>query len=385
AGPESGPANFKFVLAHEIGHCFLMQNIPNYVPATEWVYTVDWWDESGAEFLAAQIYPRVNREYAYAGAFDLDGIRWPQPYRAYVVLQHYANTHSVAEVIALLEWFHVVGKVADRDDTDGLFRFFNAIYDHPSFGDFYHDFAVTHYRSRVQDAGGGAIPREAYVDSHWSVRLAGESGVVPIALVPANRLVLGYLTVPAGYDAHLGPPEGSPKRHYQSLFENGRYLEGWEREARVGGNCEHDSEAMVFLTHHFETGMTGLQMPYTLEKKCPCGDQEISDCCMKPRTSDLQPGHDHRPYYQGPDPIQAKAACLMACQDRCWCRNQHMWSFEPVTKSECDDYYPNGSVVFVPGVPTKCQGMTHPDRRRPPPPKKDVLAVHCATLCAEQC
>jgi hypothetical protein len=76
---------------------------------------------------------------------------------------------------------------------------------------------------------------------------------------------------------------------------------------------------------------------------------------------------------------------MMACQDACWCRNKSMWSFAAVSKDECDQYYPNGSKSIAPGVPTMCEGMTHPTRKRPPPAKKDVLDVHCGTVCAEEC
>ena len=385
AGPASGPESFKFVLAHEIGHCFLMENIPNYELQTEWEYTVDWWDESGAEFLAAQVYPTLNLEFSQAGAFDLDQIRWPQAYRAVVLLQHYANTTNNQKVIALLEWFHEIGKVTPTDGAEALYAFFDAIYEDPHFGEFYHDFVVTHYQSQVQDPGGGTMPREAYVDTLWSQALAGESGTVAIPPAPANRLVLGELTIPAGYEVQLTPPGGSGKRHYQTLLENGRFIKDWTESATFAGNCEYETQAWVLLTHHAEIELKGLEMSYRLEELGSCGEPEIEEDCMKPRTSDLQPDHDHRPYYEGPDPIRAKAACLMACQDACWCRNKHMWSFEPVTKDECDAYYPNGDISIAPGVPTKCQGMTHPDRRRPAPPKKDVLDVHCGTLCADQC
>jgi hypothetical protein len=384
-GPAGESDYFKFVLAHEIGHCFLMENVNNYVPATEWTYTVDWWDESGAEFLAAQVYPRVNFEHARAGSFDLDQTRWLQPYRAVVLLQHYANTTSNQDVIRLLDWFHDIGKVTSADDADGLFGFFNAIYNDPDFGNFYHDFAVTHYRSQVEDPGGGKMPREADVTPLWSQRLVGESGTVSLRPIPANRLVIGELTIPAGYDARLTPPKGSPKRHQQTLLERNVYHQDWTNEVTAVGSCDGDAPAFVLMTHHLETEMAGLEISYTLEKKCPCGDQEITDCCMKPRTSDLQPDHDHRPYYVGPDPIRSKAACMMRCQDACWCRNKHMWSFDAVTKEECDAYYPDGTVRFAPNMPTKCEGMTHPSRTRPPPPKKDVLDVHCGTVCSEQC
>jgi hypothetical protein len=368
---------FRGTLAHEIGHCFLMENIPNYVPDTFWDITARWWDESGAEFLSAQVYPFIDHEFYYAGLFDMDGKRWLQTYTAYVVLQHYANQNDARAVMKLLEWFHQQGKEVRP--------FLDAIYNHPTFGDFYHDFVVTHYQTQVKDAGSGTIPREANVDNFFEQMLVPESGKVPIPLAPANRLVLVEMTIPSRYDLRLKPPTGSDKRHFETLWENGRFIQDWAGKVEVEGDCEYDTQARVLLTHHHETTIEGLEMEYWLDEKCPCGDETVQDCCRRPRTSDLQP-RPFRPYYEGSDPKGNWGACNDECKDACWCRNKNMWSFEPVSLTECNQYFPGGTEsIQHPTVSTLCEGMTHPSNRRIIA-KKDALQAYCAlTVCAEKC
>ena len=141
----------------------------------------------------------------------------------------------------------------------------------------------------------------------------------------------------------------------------------------------------MLLTHHHETEINGLEIEYWLDKKCPCGDEKITDCCMKPRTSDLQPAHDHRPYYKGPDPVQTWGACMKDCEDKCWCQREQMWSFEPTNLAECNQYWPKGTYRPHPSLPSVCEGMTDPRNRRPTA-KKDVLATFCTlTVCAQRC
>ena len=154
----------------------------------------------------------------------MDGGRWFQPYDSYVVLQHYANVHSPRAVIKLLTWFHEEGKTVEMEDVR---RFFDAIYHHPTFGDFYHDFAVTHYQSSVTDTGGGTIPSELYVENYLELMLVPESGKVLIPMAPANRLVLVQLTIPDPYDLRLTPPTGSDKRHFETLLANENFTRDW--------------------------------------------------------------------------------------------------------------------------------------------------------------
>ncbi len=231
--------HFKSTVAHEIGHCFLMENSPNYVPETR--RELDkWWDESGAVYLSAQVYRDLNHEFFEAGRFDLDGRRWLQPFNAYVVLQHYSNQHDREAVIELLTWFHEQGK-----DVRG---FLDALYNHETFGDFYHDFAVTHYRSQVGDPGGGTIPREMHVDNYLEQHLAPDTGTIFLKELLANRLNIVELTIPAGYDLRLDPPTGSPERYAKTLLESGNFSGDWNSTASISGSCDHDTQARVLLS-----------------------------------------------------------------------------------------------------------------------------------------
>lgn len=121
AGPRGGwglwrePSSrfFKGTVAHEIGHCFLMENIPNYTPRSYVAANAHWWDESGAEFLSSLVYKTLNHEHINARLFDLDGEPFTQPYTAYVLLQHYASRRSERAVIELLNRMH-----RQRSDAD---------------------------------------------------------------------------------------------------------------------------------------------------------------------------------------------------------------------------------------------------------------------------
>ena len=92
-GPQAGYGaygtdrpRFKSVMAHEIGHCFLMENLEGYSPDT-YTSMSRWWDESGAEFLMAFVYPTVDGV--------IDTVQW-EGYREGVDDVRYVTTLDAA-------------------------------------------------------------------------------------------------------------------------------------------------------------------------------------------------------------------------------------------------------------------------------------------------
>ena len=203
-GPQAGYGaygtdrpRFKSVMAHEIGHCFLMENLEGYSPDT-YTSMSRWWDESGAEFLMAFVYPTVDAEHPTALEFDLDGGTFDQAYKAHVMLQQYANVRGNEAVLPLLQEFH---------DKSGSVDQFVAFLDRAGLDAFFHDFAVSHYGENVNDPGGGTLPRESVTEPFDRLRLDEGTASFNVKEVRPYRLNEMELTIPKRTAVILEAPE----------------------------------------------------------------------------------------------------------------------------------------------------------------------------------
>ncbi|MDH3701347.1 MAG: hypothetical protein OEU46_08530 [Alphaproteobacteria bacterium] len=376
AGPRAGMVgwrsdrrSFKGSVAHEVGHCFLMENIPGYKPAT--ARAIDrWWDESGAEFLSALVYKDLNHEHGHAMNFDLDLWPFTQPYGAYVLLQHYANASGDQAVIKLLR------QMFRRRTETQLRAYLRSI----GFDAVFHDFAATHYRSRVADPGGGNIPREEVVGSRHIEDLSPSGSDVHLSAMNHSRLGIAELTIPAKYNLAISPPEHDSVRLHNSLLNGASLIANWNGQVRIGADCDNRRDIKLLITHLGDNALDDLHVSYrlTLEPECeerpPTPADEVA--CIKP-------GRKSNPANYG----SGLAGCMLRCADRCWCDNKPMWANRPVTLAECNAYYPGGTKSHVPTTGnTICGGIirSNPKRRRPTT-AKDVLGTHCQIKCSKQC
>jgi hypothetical protein len=274
AGPYGGIGSwredsrryFKSQVAHEIGHCFIMENIPGYTPDT-YIGSLDqWWDESGAEFLSSIVYPVLNHEHINALGFDLDGQIFTQPYHAYLVFQHYANKKGNRAVIDL---FQKIFRQRSEDQLRAYFR-------NTGFDAFFHDFAVTHYQARISDPGGGYAPRERVITEIHEETLIPPEGRITISGISPSRLNVAKVNIPARYDLTITPPSGGDNRYFKSLVNGNSLIMNWDREAEVVGDCHEPRIIHLLFTHLNDQDLADMTIRYKLEEK------EAEECDAPP-------------------------------------------------------------------------------------------------------
>ena len=261
----------RSVLAHEIGHCFLMENIPGYTPASSGIS--HWWDESGAEFLMGFVYPQDNIEHHTAVTFDMDGKTFVQAYDANVLLQHYANRHGNDEIIPLLTRFHTHSANAQQ---------FKDFLDSADLDDFYDDFSAMHFKSSVSDSGGGNVPAETEIIPFDTVRLKRDEGDIHIASVVPYRLNVLQLTLPEGFDVTLYRPDDGNDRYRATVSASGATRRDWAKGTRIPGNCHDELVFDVLFTSLSKGGVSNLNFNYrrTEATACRCEDEPPLDACL---------------------------------------------------------------------------------------------------------
>jgi len=279
-GPQAGygsygPAHrdtFKSTMAHEIGHCFLMENISGYSPETYGVLH-KWWDESGAEFLSAMVYPEMNHEHVPALKFDLDGTNFLQPYQAVVVLQHYANEHDNPAVLSLLERIH-----ANSSSLETLRSFL----ENAGLDEFYQDFTVVHFKNEVKDPGGGTMPVEAEVIPFDSLQLDEDEEPIQIGRLHPYRLNLLKLEIPMGYDVLFEEPADVNNTFRATVSVYGKKIRIGIDEATIKGNCDHSLKFPVLFTTLHTGGVDDIELHYRLKENrdCDCEDRGRIDACL---------------------------------------------------------------------------------------------------------
>ena len=98
--------------AHEIGHCFVMENVPDL--GTYYSGLNHWFDESVSEFLSSELYKNNDGEHQWAEDFDLDGKAFTQPYRAYSLWYYYARKYGKESVVRLMNELAALGSREQR-------------------------------------------------------------------------------------------------------------------------------------------------------------------------------------------------------------------------------------------------------------------------------
>ncbi len=299
AGPHGGfgswrdPSSqfFPGQVAHEIGHCFIMENIPNYSPNTYDCDLDNWWDESGAEFFSALVYPDLDHEHISAQRFDLDETKFTQPYAAYTLLQHYANVNGNDSVIPLLK---SIFQQRSENDLKSYFR-------QSGFDSLYHDFAVLHYQDEVLDAGSGYIPREAFVEIGLTETLERdyssdfvEAQDLEIPNIEPMQLFIAELTIPKRHNlSSIGyQPNNSEPIHGSILFDNGDTV-SIPLSEEIEGDCNTPKTIKVLLTHINDQAITNFNLRYLLSARVfSCPPLELDFChCLEVSYGQIEPSY----------------------------------------------------------------------------------------------
>lgn len=269
-GPSLRP-EFKSTIAHEIGHCFFMENFEDYNDlGTDFA---GWWDESGANYIMAQVYPAENIEYPDTLDFDLDQKDFFQEYSAVVLLQHYANKQDDAKVYEFLRTAWARGPTYED---------YTAYLDGSGLDSWFHDFNEKHYFSLVLDPGGGNMPRERNVLNIGEEQLKLGFGTFTVQRIKPHRLVMVGLKVPQGQSVIIEGPEDVNRTFHASILDIVQAYNDWPSGIEVEGYCDIDTNLRLMLTTLRPKGVESKQFKYQTRPNpdCDCEDYEIVDSCL---------------------------------------------------------------------------------------------------------
>lgn len=259
----------KIVFAHEIGHCFLMNNVKGHA-ATSPGYQ-RWWDESGSVYLSSLVYPTNNWEHRYSRAYSFNH-PFTQPYNAYVLLHYYALENNQAALLRLIQGLY------DNPSKANRLSFLRSI----NFGPFFHKFNYRFIRQEIPDAGGGTIPNNGWF-SFQSYPLKTLQNVIEFDEIFPEQANLFHLTIPAGYDAVLSPIENSALEVTIKAEGVGYYP--WATTLGVEGSCSEESSVALLITHLSQDPFKNTKLNYQLTPKTNCcegigGFTQAIDPCL---------------------------------------------------------------------------------------------------------
>jgi hypothetical protein len=268
---------YKQMIAHEVGHCFIMENIPGYSAATYSARNARWWDESAATYFSELVYPVMNQEHVSARRFDLDGAPFVQEYSAFILFDYLIDSPS--ELWQLLRKFH---NTTNPGELRALFRA-------NGWDRRFHDFVVDHYSSRVRDMGCGAggactYPREPNVEpAYLQALVEDEQYITPWSLLP-GLLNIAEVDIPAEYDLVL-PKSVETVRpgFYGSIVGGAPETKYWADGTTVTGSCDGDRTVLLALTHFGDADVTDMKIPFELVRRTcapSCSEDSVDRCLI---------------------------------------------------------------------------------------------------------
>lgn len=269
---------WKQVVAHEVGHCHIMENVPDYSHIT-YNENDKWWDESAAEWLGSLVFPEVNREVYSAEQFEMDAASFKQPYNAFLLFAHFANRNNNR-----MSW-NLIKSIAGQRSPADLAQFFKLA----SFHSFFHDFLVTHFEQKIVNLGGDFYPKESEVKFHESspLRFNHDETLLKLSQVREGRVNLYKVFVPKGYKVTLIPlsPASPVSVSVKKETDNWLLL---NRPLEFSSDCESESSLDLFVDHLQVDPIAELSFDYVVEKKADCAcriQQTRVDQCLLGRWS----------------------------------------------------------------------------------------------------
>gem|GEM_PF-4264013 len=281
AGPKGGVGTwrelstselYKGMLAHEIGHCFMHEQLKDlgFKSAAYTPSNAKWWFESAADFLSSIVYSPLNYEHFMAKKFDL-GAPFTQEYSASVLLTSYANSKGNQAVITLLRGIFF----ATKSHPERLYAYLKGI----GFDVNYHDFVVDHYLRQVPDLGGGFVPRKTDVQYITSTTLKEGEFTIDIPPLLPGRLSVVSLTVPEGMQATITAPDEEGLS--QSVVENYELThKNWTGTLSTEILCGPNPVEILFS--HLNDAPVNTRLTYTLTNHPEACQERISnhDRCL---------------------------------------------------------------------------------------------------------
>jgi hypothetical protein len=178
-------ANFKQVIAHEVGHCF---NGETFVDQRDLDYqTRKWWEEGVADYWSNFVYPQNNLEWRTLDRLtgkELATTIFDRTYDNAVFFQYLEEAMDVDGIDAVISNLPGSGGVGDQ---------LRAMASFPGMDETYHEFARVMADSQVFDTSGERVP---YRPVGWDLAVSGPTQVpFPVPAFGVRRL---HITLPPG-------------------------------------------------------------------------------------------------------------------------------------------------------------------------------------------
>lgn len=262
----------KQLVAHEIGHCFLMENIDGYTPATYSARNAHWWDESGAEIMGTFAYSMNNDEHRYARRYDLDGAQFSVAYNAFVIFDHLVQALGPNSLLPFFQELH-----ATTSNNANQWRLMGSDPSHR----IYHETVTMHYESRLPDPGCSPssdcfYPAEATVSTDQQVTLSDDiSSPVALTAIEGGRLNLVQLTLPEGRNFFISPPNSPSVELLSSVVDDG--VNGlFVTDLIMETSCDVETVMMMAITHFnpadagSNTSLSNAELSFTTTAREDC-------------------------------------------------------------------------------------------------------------------
>ena len=263
-------AERRYDFAHEVGHCFIMENVDNLGKKFSLNH---WMDESVSEHLASELYNRIDREFLSADDFNFN-TSFRQPYNAYSLFTYYVRENGKRNLVPLLNKLTSVYRLDQRLH----------VMRELDFDELFHNYTFDYSQNKLKDSGSSLlIPKIRSYEINETLELDPAATEAELSEVDGLHFESVELRIPAGFDAVVRPAVGSDKRFYQSvLIEGADDIRNWESEINVTGNCTQETSLLVILTHLNISDIRNLKVPYELRAKTNCCSEEgeTMDGCL---------------------------------------------------------------------------------------------------------
>jgi len=232
---------FKQVMAHEMFHCFERWNFPAMGPGG---YKANqWWIEGAAEYFGNVVYPNVNREWGFVGAFNAASINTAIPdlvYENTTFFQHLANSIGNQGVVGFLKGIPLT---ADHQTS------IQALAAIPGIDTIFEEFGQAWADQVIEDSGGLYLPTKVFVSASDRMEI-DTSLTVYLSTQPfvLRRYLLIYMPDKIYQAAYS--PYGAPGS--EAARPDGIPFTWGALPATISGGC--GKSAFLFLTTSTKAG-----------------------------------------------------------------------------------------------------------------------------------
>ncbi len=255
---DDRPEDRKFVFAHEVGHCFVMENVSNLGKKYEELNS--WFDESVSEFLASDLYKSVDREFESAEEFSLER-SFRKDYAAYSLFQYFIKEQGINDLVPFLNKLTVKYNFKDRLQ----------IMRELDFDQLVHNYLYEYRRGRLKDPGTSQVIPKVPLTEPREIVLDPGLDEEPMPEMESLRMERIKIQVPEGFNAKLRPITGSDKTFFQSIIvDGGEAYHNWDSEIYVEGDCFREQSIELMISHINEDPLEGLKLSYELEARTDC-------------------------------------------------------------------------------------------------------------------